>query len=122
MEKGMIREQSTIYVGIDVSKDMLAVAIAEGGRRHEVQSLGTFEDTAASVDKLLKKPSGRRPVSICHEAGPTGCRLYQQVRAFGCECCLVAPSLILARAGDRIKTDRLDAMRLARLLRAGARL
>lgn len=120
MEEGMTKEQSTIHVGIDVSKDKLAVAIAGGGVRDEVLSLGTFENNPASVDRLLKKLSGRGlPVSVCYEAGPTGYGLYRQVRAFGFECCVVAPSLIPVRAGERVKTDRLDAIRLARLLRAG---
>ena len=119
MEKGMPEAQASIYVGIDVSKDRLAVAIATGERRNEVLSLGTFENTPGSVDKLLKKLSGRGNVSVCYEAGPTGYGLYRQVRAFGYECCVVAPSLIPVRAGERVKTDRLDAMRLARLLRAG---
>ena len=116
----MTKEQPTIHVGIDVSKDKLAVAIAGGGVRDEVLSLGTFENAPASVDRLLKKLSGRgSPVSVCYEAGPTGYGLYRQVRAFGFECCVVAPSLIPVRAGERVKTDRLDAIRLARLLRAG---
>jgi transposase len=120
MEEGMTKEQSTIYVGIDVSKDKLAVAIASGGVRDEVLSLGTFENNPASVDRLLKKLSRRGlPVSVCYEAGPTGYGLYRQVRAFGFECCVIAPSLIPVRAGERVKTDRLDAIRLARLLRAG---
>ena len=102
-----------------MSKDRLAVAIATGERRDEVLSLGTFENTPGSVDKLLKKLSGRGNVSVCYEAGPTGYGLYRQVRAFGYDCCVVAPSLIPVRAGERVKTDRLDAMRLARLLRAG---
>lgn len=115
----MPEAQATIYVGIDVSKDKLAVAIATGERRDEVLSLGTFENTPGSVAKLLKKLSGRGNVSVCYEAGPTGYGLYRQVRAFGHDCCVVAPSLIPVRAGERVKTDRLDAMRLARLLRAG---
>ncbi len=116
----MTKEQLRIHVGIDVSKDKLAVAIAGGGVRDEVLSLGTFGNTPASVDRLLKKLSGRGlPVSVCYEAGPTGYGLYRQVRAFGFECCVVAPSLIPVRAGDRVKTDRLDAIRLARLFRAG---
>lgn len=120
MEEGMTNEQPTIYVGIDVSKDKLAVAMAGGGVHEEVLSFGTFENTPASVDRLLKRLSGRgSPVSVCYEAGPTGYGLYRQVRAFGFECCVVAPSLIPVRAGERIKTDRLDAIRLARLLRAG---
>lgn len=97
----MTKEQPTIHVGIDVSKDKLAVAIAGGGVRDEVLSLGTFENAPASVDRLLKKLSGRgAPVSICYEAGPTGYGLYRQVRAFGFECCVVAPSLIPVRAGE----------------------
>jgi transposase len=120
MEEGMTKEQPTIYVGTNVSKDKLAVAIADGGVRDEVISLGTFENAPASVDRLLKKLSRRgSPVSVCYEAGPTGYGLYRQVRAFGFECCVVAPSLIPVRAGERVKTDRLDAIRLARLLRAG---
>jgi transposase len=120
MEEGMTTEQSMIHVGIDVSKDKLAVAIAGGGVRDEVLSLGTFENAPASVDRLLKNLAGRgSAVSVCYEAGPTGYGLYRQVRAFGFECCVVAPSLIPVRAGERVKTDRLDAIRLARLLRAG---
>ena len=116
----MTKEQPTIYVGIDVSKDKLAVAIAAGGARDEVLSLGTFGNTPASVDRLLKKLSARgASVLVCYEAGPTGYGLYRQVRAFGLECYVVAPSLIPVRAGERVKTDRLDAIRLARLLRAG---
>nr|WP_238986661.1 hypothetical protein [Paracoccus sp. MKU1] len=84
---------ATIYVGIDVSKDKFAVAIASGKRRDEVLNLGTFENTPGSVERLLKKLSGRGDVSVCYEAGPTGYGLYRQVRAFGYECCVVAPSL-----------------------------
>jgi len=71
----------TIYVGIDVSKDKLAVAIAGGKRGDEVLSLGTFENTPANVGKLLRKLAGRGDISICYEAGPTGYGLYRQVRA-----------------------------------------
>jgi len=78
----MPKAHATIYVGIDVSKDKLAVATAVGDRRDEVLSLGTFENTPASVDKLLKKLSGRGDISVCYEAGPTGYGLYRQVRAF----------------------------------------
>jgi transposase len=108
MEEGMTTEQSMIHVGIDVSKDKLSVAIAGGGVRDEVLSLGTFENAPASLDRLLKNLAGRgSAVSVCYEAGPTGYGLYRQVRAFGFECCVVAPSLIPVRAGERVKTDRL---------------
>jgi len=111
---------STTYVGIDVSKDKLAVAVAGGASGSEVLSLGTFANSPGSVDKLLKRLAARSArVSVCYEAGPTGYGLYRQVRAFGFECSVVAPSLIPVRAGERVKTDRLDAIRLARLFRAG---
>jgi len=113
-------EFSKTYVGIDVSKDRLAVAVADGVPGGEVLSLGTFANSPGSVDKLLKRFVGQSArVSICYEAGPTGYGLYRQVRAFGFECSVVAPSLIPMRAGERVKTDRLDALRLARLFRAG---
>ena len=107
----MTNEQPMIYVGIDVPKDKLAVAMAGGGVHDEVFSFGTFENAPAGVDRLFKKLSGRgSPVSGCYEAGPTGCGLYRHVRAFGFECCVVAPSLIPVRAGERVNTDRLDAI------------
>lgn len=116
----MTTKQSVIHVGIDVSKDKLAVAIPGGGVRDEVLSLGTFYNTPASVNRLLKKLAGRSSaVSVCNEAGPMGYGLYRQVRSFDFECRVVAPSLIPVCAGERVKTDRLDAIRLARLLRAG---
>lgn len=114
----MPEAQASISVGIDVSKDKLAIAIDSGERRDEVLSLDTFENTPGSVYKLLKKLSGRGTVPVFYEAGPTGYGLYRQVRAYGYDCCVIAPSLIPVRAGERVKTDRLDAMRLARLLRA----
>ena len=115
----MTNENISLYVGIDVSKDKLAVALAGSETQGEPLYLGIFENTRAGVAKLLKKLSGRGCVSTCYEAGPTGYGLYRQISAHGFDCCVVAPSLIPARPGDRVKTDRLDAMRLARLLRAG---
>ena len=103
----MRNTHGTIYVGIDVSKDKLAVAIAGGECGDEVLSLGTFDNTPASVDKLLKNFAGRGNISACYAAGPTGYGLYRQIRAAGCDCCVVAPSLIPIRAGERVKTDRM---------------
>lgn len=83
-------------------------------------SLGTVPNRPVAVEKLLKRLSARSlRVSVCYEAGPTGYGLYRQGRAFGFACTVVAPSLIPVRAGERVKTDRLDAMRHARLFRAG---
>lgn len=115
----MTDTEIVLFVGIDVSKDKLAVALAEAGTQGDALYLGTFENSPASVAKLLKKLSGRGRVCACYEAGPTGYGLYRQISAHGFDCCVIAPSLIPSRAGDRVKTDRLDAMRLARLLRAG---
>lgn len=116
----MRNNQKTIYVGIDVSKDKLSETVADGSGREEVESLGIFTHTPSGVEKLLTKLSrSGRPMAVCYEVGPTGYGLYRQVRAFGFECQVVAPSLIPVRAGVRVKTDRLDAMRLARLFRAG---
>jgi transposase len=116
----MKKKDDIAYVGLDVSKAQLAVAIAEASPGGEVQSLGTVPNTPAAVDKLLTRLSKRASsVEICYEAGPTGYGLYRRVTAAGFSCSVVAPSLIPTRAGDRVKTDRLDAMRLARFLRAG---
>ncbi|WP_233589013.1 IS110 family RNA-guided transposase [Falsigemmobacter faecalis] len=108
-----------LFVGIDVSQDKLAVALADAGAQGDALYPGVFENTPVGVEKRLKKLSGYGGVSACYEAGPTGYGLYRQIHAHGFECCVVAPSLIPSRADGRVKTDRLDAMRLARLLRAG---
>ena len=108
------------FVGLDASKETLAVAVAIDGRDGELRDWGNFSTSSASVDKLLKKLATHfHKVELCYEAGPTGYGLYRQITSFGFGCSVVAPSLIPMRAGERIKTDRRDAERLARLLRAG---
>jgi len=109
-----------VFVGLDVSKAKISVAIALDGRDGEVRDWGTWSSAPESVERLLiKLDSQFQSVEICYEAGPTGYGLYRQITAFGFSCCVIAPSLIPMRAGDRVKTDRRDAERLARLLRAG---
>ena len=116
----MKKKDEVVYVGLDGSKAQLAVATADMPPGGDVHSLGTIPNTPSAVDKLLTRLSTRAAsVEICYEAGPTGYGLYRQVTAAGFSCSVVAPSLIPMRAGDRVKTDRLDAMRLARFLRAG---
>ncbi len=109
-----------VFVGLEVSKDMLSVSAADEGRDSEIRDWGTVSTAPSVVERLLKKLATRfHRVDVCYEAGPTGYGLYRQIAAFGFARCVVAPSLIPMRAGERIKTARRDAMRLARLLRAG---
>src|SRR5215211_6941002 len=108
------------FVGIDAAKLKHAVAIAEPGRNGEVRYIGEIEASAEAVRKLLTRLAARHgKLHVCYEAGPTGYGLYRQVIGLGHECTVVAPSLIPRRPGDRVKTNRRDAVQLARLLRAG---
>jgi transposase len=111
---------SVAYVGFDTSKTKHAVAVAEGGREGEVRYLGEIEAAPAAVERLLRKLAHKyKTLHVCYEAGPTGYGLYRQIRALGHACDVIAPSLVPKRPGDRVKTNRRDAVTLARLLRAG---
>jgi transposase len=115
-----MREASEIFVGIDTSKARNAVALAEAGREGEVRFYGEIANTKEATTKLLTKlESYHQKVSFCYEAGPTGYGLYRQITDMGQSCIVVAPSLIPKRPGDRVKTNKRDAVTLARLLRAG---
>jgi transposase len=110
----------TTYVGLDVHKEGIVVAVAAGGLRGEVREYGRIANTPTALDRLLRKLGGDGVrLRFCYEAGPCGYGIQRQVSATGHECVVVAPSLIPRRAGDRIKTDRRDAASLARLHRAG---
>src|SRR5947208_10798080 len=115
-----MRDDSEAFVAFDTSKLSNAVAIAEGGRAGEVRFLGEIETTEAAVVRLVKKLAGKyRQLTFCYEAGPTGYGLYRLIKRLGHDCVVVAPSLIPKKAGDRVKTNRRDALDLARQLRAG---
>ncbi len=110
----------TIFVGLDVHKATVAVAVAEGMRGGEVRQLGAIPHRADAIAKLTEKlGKGGRRLSFCYEAGPCGYGLHRQLTALGHECMVVAPSLIPMKADDRVKTDRRDAVMLAKLHRAG---
>jgi transposase len=115
-----MHHHSEAFIGLDTSKSRNAVAIAEAGRAGEVRFLGEIEADGAATAKLVRKLAGKyRQLTFCYEAGPTGYGLYRQIRSLGHECLVAAPSLIPKRPGDRVKTNRRDAVSLARLLRAG---
>jgi transposase len=97
-----------------------AVAVAEPGRLGEVRYIGEVEASPEAMRRLLTRLAARHGnLHVCYEAGPTGYGLYRQVVALGHACTVVAPSLIPRKSGDRVKTNRRDAVALARLLRAG---
>jgi len=108
------------FVGMDVHKATIAVAVAEGGRRGEVRQVGVFANRWEIIGKLVRRLAARgQRLSFAYEAGPFGYGLHRKPTELGHDCHVVAPSLIPVRAGDRVKTDRRDAMALARLHRAG---
>lgn len=110
-----MKQFNDIYVGLDVHKDTIAVAIVRG-LRSPAQYFGEIANTPQAVTKLLSKLSPEGEVlNLCYEAGPCGYELYHQLSALGHACEVVAPSLIPRKAGVRIKTDRRDAMSLAKL-------
>ena len=107
------------YVGLDVHKESIVVAVASGGLRGEVREYGRIANTATALDRLLRKlGSDGMTLRFCYEAGPCGYGIQRRLSAQGHECAVVAPSLIPKRAGDRVKTDRRDAASLAKLHRA----
>lgn len=112
-------KKATRFVGLDVHAETIAVAVAEPGRGGEVRSLGTIPNRPEAVRKLVHKLGGAKSIQACYEAGPTGYTLYWQLTEMGVDCDVVAPTLVPEKAGDRVKTDRRDAIKLARCFRAG---
>jgi transposase len=112
-------KQFSKYVGLDVHKETIAVAVAESDRG-EVRYVGEIANTEEAIRKLVKQlRKGEAQMSFCYEAGPCGYVIHRQLSELGWDCQVVAPSLIPKKAGDRVKTDRRDAESLARLHRAG---
>ncbi len=121
MKVGQREGRYAAYIGLDVHKDSIAVAVAWPGRS-EPESRGEIANKPKTIDKLIRRLSesaGGGVLLFCYEAGPCGYGLYRQILASGHDCQVVAPSLIPRKPGERIKTDKRDALKLSRHLRAG---
>lgn len=115
-----MHQSSTLYVGLDVHKESIAVAYVAKDHGAEVIYLGTIGTRHGDIDKLIRNMQSKaKQLVFVYEAGPCGYWLYRYLRKKGYECWVVAPSLIPKKAGDRVKTDRRDAVQLARLMRSG---
>ena len=111
--------ECSAYVGLDVHKDTIAVAVALPGREEAV-CRGEVKNQRKSLLRLVRSLSPHGEVlSFCYEAGPCGYEVYREIVQTGHRCEVVAPSLIPRRSGERVKTDRRDALMLARLHRSG---
>ncbi len=106
------------FVGLDVHKESIAIAVAEQGGG-PAQTVATVPHEMRSLMKQLRKLASVGPVRCCYEAGPTGFALQRALQKEGIACVVIAPSLTPKQAGDRVKTDRRDAEKLARFFRSG---
>lgn len=116
MRKEPVMRSLTRFVGLDVHADTIAVAVADGTA---IRSLGVVPNRAEAVRKLVAKLGPVKDLKVCYEAGPCGYVLYWQLAELGVACEVIAPSLIPVKAGDRVKTDRRDAEKLARCYKNG---
>lgn len=113
-------ENRTVCIGLDTHKAKIAVAVAEPGRLGEVRFQGEIANTPDAVRRLIERLGAKHgKLDVVYEAGPCGYGLHRQITALGHACTVVAPSLVPVRAGNRVKTNRRDAVALARLHRAG---
>ena len=113
----MMQHRQVRYIGLDVHRATIAVAIAE--EEGAPSSYGSIANDPSAVRKLMTRLGGPDfQLRVAYEAGPTGYALHRQLTRLGIECLVVAPSLIPRRPGDKVKTDRRDALKLAQWLRS----
>ena len=113
-------QSSTLYIGMDVHKESIAVAYVAQEHHAAVISLGAIGTRQCAIDQLIRNmPSKSTQLVFVYEAGPCGYWLYRYLTQKGHICWVVAPSLIPKKSGDRVKTNRRDAIKLARLMRSG---
>ena len=110
-------QEKVRFLGLEVHAETIAVAVAEPDG--EVRSLGTISNRTESIRKMIRKLGPAEKLRACYEAGPTGYVVYWQLAELGVQCAVVAPTLVPVKAGDRVKTDRRDAEKLARSYRSG---
>lgn len=111
-------KSTTFWVGVDVHKETMSVSVLPE-RGGEARPTVTIPNRPAEVRRLFARLAKDGQVRACYEAGGCGYELYRQLAGMGIACDVIAPALIPVRAGDRVKTDRRDAEKLARLYRAG---
>ncbi|WP_180952910.1 IS110 family RNA-guided transposase [Acetobacter aceti] len=110
----------TKFIGLDVHKETIAVAVAEDGRTGEIRFYGTIPNTPDAIRRLVCRLAVPEvTLHFCYEAGGCGYGIHRQLLRLGVDCSVVAPSVIPRKPADRVKTDRRDAEMLARLLRSG---
>ena len=118
-ETGPMRKLRTkVYVGMDVRKDSVMIAVLPEGAR-EPTLVKRLSQDPRGLRRLLDRLVRDHEVRACYEASGAGCVLERMIRGWGHECEIVAPSLIPRRPGEQRKHDRKDAEVLARLYRAG---
>ncbi len=110
-------KKGTRFVGLDVHAETISVAVVE--LDGEIRSWGSIPNRPEAVRRLVKRLGRAEPLRACYEAGPTGYVLYWQLTALGVPCEVIAPTLVPQKPGDRVKTDRRDAEKLAVLLSGG---
>src|SRR6266700_263636 len=118
--RSTMSQSRTLFIGMDVHKDIIAVAYVAQEHGAEVTYLGTIGTRQCDIDQLVRKMQSKaKHLIFVYEAGPCGYWLYRYLTKKGYDCWVVAPSVIPKKAGDRVKTDRRDAVQLARLMRSG---